>query len=232
MKRYSSWRVRSSGSSASSARRRRGARSRRCSTGGPEAAGERMGRRAGNAAPPGLHDRAHGRRSRRCRPGRSPSRRSAMSARRRVSSARRRRRPRGARATTRPSLVPSTRRVCRGPMRRRRPVMRWTPSRSHSAESAPTTSSLNAIWASGAPLFASKWRWGGRTASCVLAVHDRHRADRLAPSAQSPAQAPTRSSSRRGPSAIATVRKLGCVRSRRGRRIDDARSRPLRPSPA
>ena len=33
------------------------------------------------------------------------------------------------------------------------PVMRWAPSRSQSAESAPTTSSLKAIWASGAVAF-------------------------------------------------------------------------------
>ena len=83
--------------------------------------------------------------------------------------------------------------------------MRWTPSRSQSAESAPTTSSLKAIWASGPRSFVAKLRWGKRMASrtspSMIAI------DRIGCAFGSiAAQAPTCSSRRRGPSAIATVR--------------------------
>ena len=87
-------------------------------------------------------------------------------------------------------------------------MRRWTSSRSQSAASAPTTSSLNAIWASGPLLLAAKLRWVGRTASRVrpsmIAIV------RIACAFGSIAcQAPMRSSRRRGPSAIATARSRG-----------------------
>ena len=76
--------------------------------------------------------------------------------RRAASSARRRPRPRGGRGTRgrRRAKAPAT--CLPGLQRATEPATRSTPSRTQSAESAATTSSLNAMWASGPSPLASK----------------------------------------------------------------------------
>ena len=148
-------------------RRRRAARSRRCSTGGRAAAGWRRGRRAGNAARRGPRGRARARSSRRGRTGRSPSRWSECRRARAASSARRRPRPQAGRGRVPPSESDSSPATC---LPGRKPATeagaRATPSRLAEPESAATISSLKAMWASGSPSApASKWRWRRRTAS-------------------------------------------------------------------
>ena len=137
-----------------------------------------MDRPAGNAAPPALRGRARARPSRRGRPGHSPSRWSGSRRGERVSSARHRRRPRGAPATRArrtgelSDMPAATQRTTDAAMRR-------TPSRSQSAESAPTTSSLKAIWASGALVFCVEIEMRQAHGVAHVAVHNRHQQDRL-----------------------------------------------------